>query len=185
MSVMAAASRTVPAGPIGHFLLGNLLDISRDQLGFLLDCARTYGDRVELRFGRRRIVVLNSPRDVEEVLVNQQRNFKKGYFYRVLAPLLGNGLLSSEGDFWLRQRRLAQPAFHRDRISAYGSIMVRHTERMLAGWQAGTVRDIHADMTQLTLEIIAKTLFDADVHGEARDAGTALSDAQESFLARF
>ena len=72
--------------------------------------ARTYGDRYELRFGVRSIVVLNNPRDVEEVLINQQRNFAKGYFYRILGPLLGNGLLTSEGDFWRRQRRLAQPA---------------------------------------------------------------------------
>src|SRR6266700_5753071 len=177
MSVMAAASRTVPAGPIGHFLLGNLLDISRDQLGFLLDCARTYGDRVELRFGRRRIVVLNSPRDVEEVLVNQQRNFKKGYFYRVLAPLLGNGLLTSEGDFWLRQRRLAQPAFHRDRIRAYAQTMVAYAQVLLERWTNGSLRDINDDMMQLTLRIVGKTLFDADLDSDARDVGQALPQA--------
>ena len=116
---MVQAPALARVGPPGRPLFGNLLEVSRDQLGFLMHCARTYGDRYELRFGARSIVVLNNPRDVEEVLINQQRNFAKGYFYRILGPLLGNGLLTSEGDFWRRQRRLAQPAFHRERIRAY------------------------------------------------------------------
>jgi cytochrome P450 len=168
---MAVASPAAPVGPRGQFLFGNLLDINRDQLGFLLSCAQTYGDHVELYFGRRRVIVLNNPRDVEEVLVNQQRNFAKGYFYRILEPLLGNGLLTSEGSFWLRQRRLAQPAFHRERIDAYAQTMVAYTHRLLERWSAGAVRDVNADMMQLTLRIVGKTLFDADFESEAADVG--------------
>ena len=96
-------------------------------MGFIFDCARRYGDFVQLQFGRRTVILLGNPRDVETVLVTRQRDFAKGYFYRVLRPLLGNGLLTSEGDFWLRQRRLAQPAFHRERINAYAETMVAYT----------------------------------------------------------
>src|SRR5438874_11552433 len=148
--------------------------MSRNQLAFLVECARTYGDRVELHFGRRRIIVLNNPADVEEVLVTQQRNFRKGYFYRVLAPLLGNGLLTSEGDFWLRQRRLAQPAFHRERIRAYAQTMVSYAQALLERWRNGSIRDVNDDMMQLTLRIVGKSLFDADLDSEARDVGQAL-----------
>jgi cytochrome P450 len=179
------SSSALPPGPPGSWLLGNLSELRRDMLAFYVRCAREYGDVVSIRIGPRNLYLINHPDLIEAVLVQQARNYRKHYAVRMNRLLLGNGLLSSEGDFWLRQRRLAQPAFHRDRINAYGSIMVGLTERMLARWQPGTVRDIHADMAQLTLEIIAKTLFDADVSGEAREAGTALSEAQESFLARF
>src|SRR6266542_4427847 len=147
------ASTQIAPGPEGHLLLGNLPDVSRDQLGFLLECARRYGDFVQLHFGRRPIIILNNPRDVEDVLVTKQRSFAKGYFYRVLGPLLGNGLLTSEGDFWLRQRRLAQPAFHRERINSYAEAMVRFTQQLLTSWRAGEVRDVHDDMMRLTLRI--------------------------------
>jgi cytochrome P450 len=174
---MTAASIVPRAGPPGSFLFGNLLQVSRGQLGFLLQCARTYGDHVELRFGPRRVLVLNHPSDVEEVLVNQQRNFAKGYFYRILEPLLGNGLLTSEGEFWLRQRRLAQPAFHRERIRAYAQTMVSYTQALLDGWTHGSVRDVNEDMMQLTLRVVGKTLFDADLESDARDVGRALPEA--------
>jgi cytochrome P450 len=176
--------KSAPTGPRGHFLLGNLPDVSRDQLGFLLNCASTYGDRVELRFGRRRIVVLNNPRDVEEVLVGQQRNFAKGYFYRILRPLLGNGLLTSEGDFWLRQRRLAQPAFHRERINAYAQTMVLYTHDLLRRWSDGAIRDVNDDMMQLTLRVVGKTLFDADFEADATEVGKALPAALHELSAQ-
>ncbi len=141
------------AAPKAHFLLGHLPELSRDHLGFVLDTARRYGDFVPLKFGRRTTVLLSNPRDVEDVLVTRQRNFTKGYFYRILGPLLGNGLLTSEGDFWLRQRRLAQPAFHRERINSYAEAMVRFTQQLLTSWRAGEVRDVHDDMMRLTLRI--------------------------------
>lgn len=120
------------------------------------------------------MVLLHHPDLIEEVLVTQQRNFAKGRFYRLLGPLLGEGLLTSEGEFWRRQRRLAQPAFHRQRVVAYGGTMVTFTERLLAGWRPGEVRDVHADMMRVTLEIVVKTLLDADASGEAAAVGEAL-----------
>ena len=185
-SVVAASSPPAARGrgPRGNWLFGHLLDVSRDQLGFLLNCAQTYGDRVELRFGRRRIVVFNHPSDVEEVLVTQQRNFVKGYFYRILEPLLGSGLLTSEGEFWLRQRRLSQPAFHRERIAAYAHTMLAYTQELLGSWADGMVRDVNDDMMQLTLRIVGKTLFDADFQSEATEVGQALPAALHELSAQ-
>ena len=181
---MVTASPPVAVAPAGNFLLGHLLEVNRDHLGFLLKCARRHGDYVALRFGRRPIIVLNNPRDVEAVLVTQQRNFVKGYFYRLLGPLLGNGLLTSEGDFWLRQRRLAQPAFHRERINSYARTMVAYTHDLLEQWSDGAERDVHDDMMRLTLRVVGKTLFDTDFDSAAPEIGTSLASALRELSAQ-
>src|SRR6266700_523277 len=95
------------------------------------------------------------------------------YFTRI-AHVFGEGLLTSEGDFWLRQRRLAQPAFHRARIASYAATMVEYTQRMLDGWRDGEERDAHREMMRLTLQIVGKTLFDADVESDAQEVGKSL-----------
>ena len=165
---------TLPPGPPALPFVGHLLQLQRDQLGFLLDCARHYGDVVPLQFGPRRVLLLNHPHDIETVLVGKHRQFVKGRFYRLLEPLLGKGLFTSEGDVWLRQRRLAQPAFHRERIAGYGRIMVDYTTQLLDGWSDGQRRDIQTDMMALTLRTVSKALFDTDVAGEANELGEAL-----------
>jgi cytochrome P450 len=141
---------------------------------------------VSIWIGPRLVVQLNHPDLIEQVLVTANRSLKKNFFaLRHLHPVLGNGLITSEGDFWLRQRRLAQPAFHRDCIAAYGASMVAYAERMLANWRDGETRDVHADMMRLTLEIAAKTLFDADVGGVAQEVGAAFTVVQDVFNSRF
>src|SRR5262249_7247328 len=90
----------------------------------------------------------------------------------------------SEGDFWLRQRRLAQPAFLRDRVATYGTCMVEAALRMLTRWQEGQTRDLHADMMQLALEIAAQTLFGANVAYRAKEVKTALEAALAGYVAR-
>ena len=111
---------------------------------------------------------------------NQQ--FIKDKGLKVYAkPVFGNGLLSSDGDFWRRQRRLAQPAFHRQRIAAYGEVMTNFTERAIADWRDGEVRDIHEEMMKLTLEVVAKTLFDQEDYTEVAEIGVAL----DAIMARF
>ncbi|MDN5698372.1 MAG: cytochrome P450, partial [Rubrobacter sp.] len=120
-----------------------------------------------------------NPNDIEQVLVTDNRNFDKDRDTRHALRFLGDGLLTSEGSFWRRQRRLMQPAFHRERVEAYAEVMVSYAERMLTGWRDGEVRDIHEEMMRLTLEIVARCLFDADVAAEARDVGEALDAVME------
>ncbi|HEX8202777.1 MAG TPA: cytochrome P450 [Isosphaeraceae bacterium] len=173
-----------PPGPKGHWLRGHLGEFRADRLGFLTDCARAYGDVVAIRLGPARIWVLNHPDLVEEVLVHQNRRFIKHFALRAATPSLGRGLLTSEGDFWRRQRRLAQPAFQRDRVAAYGRVMVEYTERMLATWADGQARDVQADMMRLTLEIVTKTLFDADIAAESAGIASAMETLMASFTDR-
>ena len=116
MSVLAHGQPLAPPGPPRHWLFGNLKEFGRDQLGAMTRWAREYGDVVAARFGPRRVVFVNHPDLVEEVLVNQNRKFIKHYRLRQTRRTLGHGLLTSEGEFWRGQRKLAQPAFHRDRI---------------------------------------------------------------------
>ncbi|MGE3822004.1 MAG: cytochrome P450, partial [Isosphaeraceae bacterium] len=163
-----------PPGPRGGWLRGNLTAFRAGPLEYLTDCHRRYGDVVAIRLGPRRIWVLNHPDLVEEVLVTKNKHFRKHFALRSAKHSLGEGLLTSEGDFWRRQRRLAQPAFHRDRIHAYGRVMVEYADRTLAGWADGQARDVQADMMALTLEIVVKTLFDADVAGESADVAGAM-----------
>jgi cytochrome P450 len=179
---MAVAA--LPRGPKGHFLLGQLPELRRDWLGCLERYAREYGDFVPLRLGPKRAVLLAHPALIEDVLIARQRDFIKSPAVRNGRRLLGNGLLTSEGEFWRRQRRLAQPAFHKQRIAAYGEVMVAHTQAMLDEWRDGEVRDVHAEMMRLTLSIVAKTLFDSDVAGDAADVGRALEVVLERFNTR-
>ena len=135
---------------------------------------RDYGDIVTMRYYNFRVFFVSHPDYIEQVLVTDNRKFIKGRILRKNRQLFGNGLLTSEGDFWLRQRRLAQPAFHRARIASYADTMVKFALRIASEWSSGEERDIHAEMMRLTLSIVAKTLFDADVDREAQRVGQAL-----------
>jgi cytochrome P450 len=179
------AALPLPPGPRGHFLIGNLPEFRRDMLGFLTRIAREYGDCVSFRLGWKRAFLVSHPDLIESILVTGSRNYIKHYVLRLLRPTLGNGLLLSENDFWLRQRRLVQPAFHRDRIAAYGAIMVSYAERLVASWHGGDIRDMHTDMMHLTLEIVAKALFDADVADQAPEVGEALEMGMQTFVRRW
>jgi len=181
---MAPATATLARGPKGRLFLGNLRDFQRDQLGFYARCAREYGDVVPVRLGPRRGILFYHPDAIEDVVVTRVRDFVKSPGVRLLHPLLGDGLLLSEGDVWLRQRRLVQPAFHRQRVAAYGDIMAAYAARRVAAWTAGDVLDIHEEMMALTQAIVAKTLFDADVADEATTVGHATRILMEDFGAR-
>jgi cytochrome P450 len=145
-----------------------------DPLRYFTGLMREYGDFVSLRVLNFRILLLNHPDHIEDVLVNHPRKFIRGRVLLANKRVFGRGLLTSDGDFWLRQRRLAQPAFHRARIAGYASTMVEYTERLLHEWQDGEERDIHAEMMRLTLHIVGKTLFDADVERDAQDIGKSM-----------
>ena len=153
------ALAALPPGPKGHYLVGNLLDYAREPLDFMVRCSREYGDVVRLRMGGLPLYLLSHPDHAEYVLVRNNRNFAKSRYFRRELSFLGQGLLTSEGELWWRQRRLAQPAFHRRRVGTYGETMVSHAERMLATWRDGEVRDVHQEMRRLTLGIVAEVLF--------------------------
>ena len=123
----------------------------------------------------------NHPDYIRDVLVTQNSNFGKGRALEKAKRILGSGLLTSEGETHHRQRRLVLPAFHRQRIASYGSVMVEHATRMADDWQEGMPVDISQEMTRLTLGIVAKTLFDADVGKEADEIGEAMTVMMEMF----
>jgi cytochrome P450 len=163
-------------------LIGSVFEPKGDTINYLTQCARDYGDLVFFRFLGVPACYVNRAEYIESVLVTQSNNFVKSKDYRAMRRVLGNGLLLSEGDFWRRQRKLIQPAFHQARIAAYAEIMLAHTERMLKGWSDGQSLDIHEAMMRLTLGIVAKTLFDADVSHEAEDVDAALTILMGKFL---
>ena len=150
-----------------------------DRLGFLLDLA-SYGDVSHLELQGRHFYLLNHPDLIQDVLVTNDRLFVKSRALQVARRLLGEGLLTSEGDFHLRQRRLVQPAFHRQRMAAYGEVMAAYAARSSERWSAqgsGLTVDMSEEMMRLTLAIVGKTLFDADVEGEAQEIGQSLTEA--------
>jgi cytochrome P450 len=167
------APAALPPGPQGNYLIGNLLDYARDPLDFMVRCSREYGEVVRLRMGGLPLYLLSHPDHAEYILVKNHRNFMKSRYFRRELSFLGQGLLNSEGELWRRQRRLAQPAFHRKRVGAYGEVMVSQAERILATWRDGEVRDVHQEMRRLTLGIVAEVLFGAETD-KADEVGEVL-----------
>jgi cytochrome P450 len=168
-------------GPPGNNIVGNLGELGADPLGFLVRCEQDYGDIVPLRLGLTPACLVTHPQLIEKIL-KERTTFVKSRGFRALHTLLGNGLLTNEGDSWFRQRRLAQPVFHRQRIEGYGQIMVDYSQQMIATWQAGESRDIHIDMMRLTLNIVMKAIFNQDVSmGEAHTVANALDVAMNWF----
>lgn len=161
-------------GPQGNSIVGSLLDLGNDPLGFLTRCAREYGDTVPIHLGLTPACLITNPDYIEQVLKDREK-FIKSRGFRILKTLLGEGLLTAEGDSWLWQRRLAQPVFHQSRIQGYSEAMVGYAERMVNTWRDGEERDIHADMMRLTLNIVMKTIFSQDVdESEANAVARAL-----------
>jgi cytochrome P450 len=181
-----AAGKRLPPGPRGGPVLGSLPAFAADVLGFLMRCTREYGDTVLVHLPGHDVFVLNRPEDIEEVLLTQRTNFvKHRFFWRHVTAIFGNGLLTSEGDFWLRQRRLAAPAFHPDRIASYGGVMTAYADRQARTWKDGETRDIHADMMRVTMEIVSKTLFDVEVEKDVDEIGRSFDLVIREIAKRF
>ena len=177
-------ARTLPPGPKGWSRLSATRDFVRDWMGFLERCARTYGDIVFFRFLNTPICLVLHPDAIEYVLVKNPANFTKSSDYRAMEPLLGNGLLTSEGDFWQAQRKLIQPAFRYEHIISYARTMLDSVASMLATWRDGETRDIHEEMMAVTLEIVAKSLFGSDISRDSRRIGKALSVVMELLVSQ-
>ena len=177
-----AGKPPLPPGPVTWPSWRNLLRLRRDPLEFLTALAREYGDIAAFKVGPVPIVLLSHPDDVRDLLVTREWNFVKGPGLERTKRLLGEGLLTSEGELHRRQRRLMQPAFHKQQVARYGAAMVDAAARAAAQWQAGERRDLHAEMMRLTLAVVGRTLFDTDVESEAAEIGAALTAAVESFV---
>lgn len=154
---------------------------AQDPLGFFANLARAYGDLAHVRTAGGHLFLVNDPRHVRDVLVTHQNKFHKGRGLERARRLLGNGLLTSEDALHLRQRRLIQPAFHRDAVASYASVMTEHADRVRSRWTDAATIDASDEMMRLTLAIVGKTLFDADVESQARDVGQALTEVMNSF----
>jgi cytochrome P450 len=139
---------------------------SKDPLGVFREWGARYGDIVYYRVLYRHVYFLNHPDLVKEVLQTQQQNFIKGHVLRNNRRIFGNGLLTSEGAAWLKQRRLIQPAFNHESVERYGQAMVAHVERMLTGWRDGESRDVYFEMMRVTLEIVTTVLFQVEIAAE-------------------
>jgi cytochrome P450 len=153
-----------------------LVAFRRDTLGFLKAVSDEYGDVVHYRLGRQDAFFLRHPDHIKDVLVTHQHNFQKGPGIQWAKLFLGEGLLTSEGEFHTRQRRLSQPAFHRQRIASYGAVMTEHARRARERWGDGEILDLDREMMRLTLAVAAKTLFDAELDRDAAMIGESLTD---------
>ena len=153
----------------------------RDPLGFLKRTADEYGDIAYFRLGRQRMFLVTAPEHVREILVTKQNNFTKSRALQRARVLLGEGLLTSEGSDHLRQRRLVQPAFHRPRLAGYARVMTEYAIRTRERWRDGDTLDVASEMMRLTLAVVGKTLFSADVEAEAAEIGEALTSVLRMF----
>jgi cytochrome P450 len=163
-----------PPGPNQALPARHVFAMALDTLNFLTRSAR-YGDVVRLTTGMQETYLLNHPDLIRTVLVTNHRSFTKSPVLQRMRVFLGQGLLTSEGDLHLRQRRLIQPAFHRERVNAYGEIMTSYSRKVSQDWQPGETRDIHEEMMRLTMVIVGHALFGTDVEGEAAEIGEAIT----------
>lgn len=175
----------LPPGPKGTLVGGSLRDFTTRRLDFFLDVARQYGDLASFRFGPRRVFLASHPDLIEQVLVTDAKHYVKHFGARVYKPVLGNGLVTSEGDFWLRQRKLSQPAFLKQRVLSYAPVMAELTRRMLDGWKHATPVDVHFEFSGLTSAIALKTLFGLDDPGDREEFVTTLRLAFDLLSERF
>jgi cytochrome P450 len=172
-------------GPRGRLLSGVMDEYGADPIRAMRRWRDDHGDFVPIRFGPFRAHVAFGPAEIEEVLVERAADFRKSFGTRMLIPLLGHGLLTAEGDEWLRHRRLASPAFHRARVEAYGRTMARYAEDSADAWLEGQTVDLHDDMTALTLRIVARTLFDTDVTARIEEVARLGTEIQDFYYLRF
>ena len=170
--------KSSPPGPRTSSPLGIIPEFARDPLGVVTRAFRNYGDCVLLPgpFGRN-AYLLNRPDLIHEVLVTQAHNIQKPEPLKwIFRSSFGNGLFFSEGDFWRRQRKLAQPAFHHKRLQAYAEGMTRRAHQLLTGWQDGQIRDIRKDMSATTLKVVVDALFHSSVEEDAEHIYQALRE---------
>ena len=170
----------LPPSPKAGIFGGHFIKFRRRPTEFLQEAAGL-GDVTRFKLGGQSAFFLNHPDLIRDLLVVNAHKFIKGRALQRSKRLLGEGLLTSEGKAHLRQRRMIQPAFHRQRIAEYAKAMVSYGEQMRDEWQTGEVRDIDREMMRLTLQIVGKTLFNSDVNDEADEVGKAMTTLDRTF----
>ena len=151
----------------------------KDPIGLFTSSTQQYGDVCSFQLLRYRYVLLNDPDAIRHVLATNAKAYVKSRNYAGLKVMLGEGLLTSEGEQWKKQRRLAQPAFHRDKLASFVDSMTGCTRDMLSQWKARGPEpfDAHVEMMRLTLRIVGKTLLSRELEGEAKAIGDALNES--------
>ena len=171
----------IPPGPKSNIPFANLFSFRKDSLDFLRKASQEYGDIVHFKMGPLRIVYLNHPDYVKEVLLTQNSNFVKGRPLEVAKEILGEGLLTSEGDFHKRQSRIMQPAFHMRMMDTYAPAMIECSSRLISDWEDGVTVDMFEEMVKLGTGIVGKTLFNVDIEKEIPEINSALKDVMNLF----
>src|SRR6266581_4100962 len=180
IQVPKSSDQKRPPGPRGHVLFGNASTIQRNPTEVYLALARQYGDIVRIRFVLWPTYMLFHPDYVQHVLQQNHQNYNKDvYTYHALKPFVGDGLITNNGQPWLRQRRLIQPIFHRKHLATFGTLMSDATVAMLKRWQRDAQQDqpldIATEMMRLTLQIVGQVLFHVDLSDQAVQAGQAFT----------
>ena len=178
--IRARPGSQYPPGPpfLPRLLTGKIF--RQSTIDFLMDNSRLYGDLVHYAGFRRNIYQFNHPELIQELLINDEPRNRRGIVMQRSRFILGNGLLTSEEPLHMRQRRMAAPAFHRQRIAAYGDVIAHYAAEMTDRWQPGPL-DIHPEMLLLALRIVGKCLFDTDAKSEVKKIAAAV-DAFMGFL---
>jgi cytochrome P450 len=176
-----------PPGPRGRRWSGSLKEYGKDTLGFLVRCSRDYGDVVAYRVGHQRACLLTHPSHVEQVLVSDFNILPKGLVADprgVLQVLLGEGLLTSDSQEWMHRRRIARPAFARERMATQARQIAAATERVLTGWKDGETRDLHREMTYLAVCVVGDVFLGADIRPVFEEINSAVEVAMKEHSAR-
>ncbi len=164
-----------PYGPKGKPIKGSYDEFIKDLIDFFSGIEEKYPDIAHVRFFHRNYYIITSPEYIQHILQTKNKHYQKGKEYKELKLILGNGLLNSEGDFWLRQRRLAQPAFHKEKIEGFIESMNHFTKHLILDWKSNPKKEVevHSEMMKLTLEIVSDCMFGTDVektYNQVKDA---------------
>jgi cytochrome P450 len=153
------SQRYYPPGPSSVLPSKLLRQFIKNPIVMLMKIAYTYGEISHFKFGRQHVYLVNDPKYIENILIKDYKNFIKSRGLQVSRRILGEGLVTSEGEYHDKQRRIIQPAFHPNRIKSYGDTIVSYAERMSEKWQDGKIIDIHSEMMHITSAIIAKSVL--------------------------
>jgi cytochrome P450 len=166
-----------------RWITGHLPAFAESPLKFIEACAASRRPLVPLRFVNRPLLFVNEPAVIEQILVTDSRRFQKtpGYRATTMRRIFGEGLITSEGAKWQRQRKLSQPAFHRARIEQYGNTIQRFTQEMTSSWQTGQTVDVHEQMMRLTTRVITQALFTAEVPNAIRNMRDSSAAVMRAF----